>query len=60
MELKEYPNIGRIVPELSNDSIRERIIYSYRIVYKKYPGKILIVAIIHGKRHMDSILDRIT
>jgi len=31
--LKVYPNVGRTVPELSNQRIRELIIYSYRMIY---------------------------
>ncbi len=32
--LKKFPNSGRRVPEFSDDSIRELIYRSYRIVYQ--------------------------
>ncbi|MDQ3191007.1 MAG: type II toxin-antitoxin system RelE/ParE family toxin [Bacteroidota bacterium] len=32
--LEEYPKAGRIVPELSNKSIREIIVGAYRIIYR--------------------------
>ncbi|WP_416224043.1 type II toxin-antitoxin system RelE/ParE family toxin [Thiohalophilus sp.] len=30
----EFPLIGRIVPEIDDESIRERFIYSYRLIYQ--------------------------
>lgn len=51
--------IGRIVPEIGNEKIRERLVYSYRLVYRIESGRILIVAVIHGKRLLDSIADRL-
>lgn len=29
--IREFPLIGRIVPEIGNDRIRERLLYSYRL-----------------------------
>ena len=57
-ELKDFPQIGRIVPELSDDAIRERFAYSYRLIYQIHDEEILIVAIVHGKRLLDSLGDR--
>lgn len=42
--------MGRRVPELDDENVRERLVYSYRVVYKIESGRILIVAVIHGKR----------
>jgi len=50
--------IGRIVPEISNKMIRERFIYSYRLIYKINKSTITIVAIIHGKRLLENIPER--
>ena len=47
---KDFPLIGRIVPELENEKIRERFVYSYRLVYQIKTQQILIVAVIHGRR----------
>jgi len=33
-KLKKYPKIGRVVPELGREDIRELIVYSYRLVYQ--------------------------
>lgn len=49
------PLAGRIVPEFSDDSVRERFAYSYRIIYRVREGEVTIAAVIHGKRAMPSI-----
>lgn len=55
----EFPLIGRPVPEISDKNTRERFVYSYRLIYRIEPNKrILIVAIIHGKRLLESIPER--
>jgi len=50
--------MGRVVPEISNDRIRERFVYSYRLIYEIGNRTITILAVIHGKRLMDRISDR--
>ena len=57
-KIKEFPLIGRVLPEIGDENIRERFIYSYRLVYKIEQGRILIVAVIHGKRLIGDIEDR--
>ncbi len=56
--IKDQSLIGRIVPELNEVNIRERFIYSYRLIYKIEETRILIVAIIHGKRLLENVPDR--
>ena len=56
--IRDFPLIGRIVPETGDERIRERFIYSYRLVYKIDEKRILVVAVIHGKRLFDSIAER--
>ena len=48
--LKEFPKIGRKVPELNDPDIRELILRNYRLVYKISEDKIYIIRIIHGSR----------
>ncbi len=56
--LMDFPNIGRVVPELDDDSIREIFIYSYRLVYQlSSPNEIQVLALIHSKRQF-AINDR--
>lgn len=33
----EFPLIGRVVPEIGDERVRERFIYSYRLVYRLTP-----------------------
>lgn len=56
--IKDFSLIGRIVPELENKNIRERFIYSYRLVYQIKKQQILIVAVIHGRRLFETITER--
>lgn len=49
------PLAGRIVPEFSDDSIRERFVYSYRIIYRVRRNEVTIAAVIHGKRTLPPI-----
>ena len=50
--------IGRIVPEIDEKEIRERFVYSYRLVYRIQNSTITIVAIIHGKRLLENVSER--
>ena len=48
--LANFPRRGRVVPEAGDEAIRERFIHSYRMIYRVEPNRVLIVAVIHGKR----------
>jgi len=56
--IPEFPVIGRIVPEISDEHIRERLVYSYRLVYRIESRRILVVAVIHGKRLLENVQER--
>ena len=56
--VREFPLIGRVVPEIGDEHIRERFIYSYRLVYRIESELILIVALIHGKRLLENMSER--
>jgi toxin ParE1/3/4 len=57
MNLEAFPRMGRMVPEISDQNIREIFIYAYRLIYKISPDDIEILTIIHGKRdfHPDNL-----
>lgn len=57
--LKNMSYVGRVVPEFNDEQIREKFVYSYRLIYQVKPQHILIVAVIHGKRLMEGLMDRI-
>jgi plasmid stabilization system protein ParE len=56
--LAQFPNLGRVVPEFDDPALRERFVYSYRVIYKVEPHRVLIVAVIHGRRLIEPISDR--
>lgn len=56
--LSSFPRIGRRVPEMADESIRELFVYSYRLIYRILDDRILIVAVIHGRRLLESISRR--
>lgn len=49
-KLKDFPEIGRIVPEMDNPAIRELIFQNYRIIYRNNVENVEILTIIHGSR----------
>ncbi len=58
--LEKFPFRGRVVPEIAQDAIRERFVYSYRLIYRIQDDKVTIAAVIHGKRMLNPIADRMT
>ena len=58
--LGEFSKLGRVVPELNDETIRERFVYSYRLVYRIEKARILVVAVIHGRRLLEAISERFT
>ena len=50
--LKSTPNMGRIVPEISNPDIRELIVKNYRIVYKLINNEIQIITVFESHRRL--------
>ncbi len=53
--LDELPRKGRMVPELSEDAVRELGLYSYRILYEiKSDDLIEVLAVIHKRRHVEA------
>ena len=51
--LKDYPEIGRILPELPVEGYRERIVRGYRLIYRVERDAVFIEAILHGRRMLD-------
>ncbi len=56
--LDEQPLRGRVVPELSDSRYRERFVYSYRVIYRVTGSDVLVVAVVHGKRLLESVGER--
>lgn len=48
--LKDHPKIGRIVPEIGNENMRELIAKKYRIIYRLSEKRIEILTVFEGHR----------
>lgn len=57
--LPQYPYLGRVVPEFGHTDVRERFVFSYRVVYRVSEESILIVNVIHGRRLYDTDLAKL-
>lgn len=55
----EQPELGRVVPEVGSKNIRERFVYSYRLIYRIEPERIVVAAVIHGSRLLEPFIPRI-
>ncbi len=51
--LANFPLVGRIVPEFGDESIREKFVYSYRVIYRIQQQTVTVAAVIHGRRILD-------
>ena len=54
-DLPVNPKLGRIVPELTDPNVRERFLYSYRLIYELSDSAIHVLAVIHGKQLLESV-----
>jgi len=51
--LADFPNSGRVVPELKDPAIREILFGSYRIVYRVKGDLVELLTVYHGARLLD-------
>jgi len=49
-QLKQFPNSGRIIPELQLNDFREIIFGNYRVIYRVGKNKISVLTVRHGKQ----------
>lgn len=56
--IARLPQGGRAVPELEDPQVRERFIYSYRMIYRIRSSGIEILAVLHGRRLLESVGER--
>jgi toxin ParE1/3/4 len=57
--IPEYPELGRMVPEIDDPVIRERLAHRYRVIYRLDEARVLIVAVIHGRQDFGPFVARI-
>ena len=51
--IAEFPESGRIVPELGDPVVREIILGNYRLVYRLQEKHIELLTVYHGARLLD-------
>jgi plasmid stabilization system protein ParE len=59
--LAEFPQIGRVVPELERHNLtrfRELVLSPWRVVYTEEKDNIFVVAVFDGRRNIEDILLR--
>jgi toxin ParE1/3/4 len=49
-----YPRLGRVVPELGIQNVREIILGSYRLIYRIREDEVQVVTVHHGARLLDA------
>lgn len=52
--IRDFPERGRIVPEVNEPGVREVFVYSYRLLYQVSRNDIYILAVVHGRRDISS------
>ncbi|AWH55191.1 type II toxin-antitoxin system mRNA interferase toxin, RelE/StbE family [Stenotrophomonas sp. ESTM1D_MKCIP4_1] len=58
--IEAQPLAGRAVPELGQSAVREGFLYSYRVIYEVSSARVTVLAVLHGRRLLDSVEDRLT
>lgn len=51
-QLIEFPDSGRIVPEIKRKEIRELVLKNYRVIYKVKSKEILILAVKNYRQNL--------
>lgn len=54
-----HPLAGRVVPELGDECVRERFLYSYRVIYEVHVEAVHVLPVLHGRRLLESISERL-
>ncbi len=55
--VQHMPESGGIVPEFDRQELREVLVGNYRVVYLLSISAVAIVAIIHGARKIERVID---
>jgi len=48
--LATFPFAGRVVPEVGEETIREKLVLDYRVIYKIDGSEVIVLAVIHARR----------
>ena len=50
--LEDHPRLGRKVPEIDHDLVRELLVERYRVVYQLMRGRVEVVAVLHSRQDL--------
>ena len=51
--ISKQPRLGRMVPEVNREDIRELIFGAYRIIYRVESARIFVLTVRHGRRLLE-------
>ena len=51
-QLVDFPESGRRVPEIQAENVRELIVQGYRIIYQVESSRVIVLAVVHGRRDL--------
>ena len=51
--LANFPRLGRVVPELGIENIKEIVVSSYRVIYRIRQEEVHLLTVHHGARLLD-------
>ncbi len=57
--LRQFPLSGRMVPELADERIREKIVYGWRMLYRFEDDLVTIAAIVHSRQSFETGVSRV-
>lgn len=52
--LGDFPESGRLIPEADDTALREIVVQGYRVMYRLEAGRVLVLAVMHGRRDVGS------
>ncbi len=55
-QLESFASLGRVVPEIGREDLRELIVGAYRIVYRGFKGAVEVITICRATRLFPSSL----
>lgn len=56
--LIDFPLSGRAVPEAEDKNVRELIVRGYRIMYLVESDRVLVLAVMHGRRDLGGMEEK--
>jgi toxin ParE1/3/4 len=56
--LAEFPKLGQSVPEMDDKSLRQIVVYPYRLIYRVSRYSVDIAAVVHGARDLPEVMTK--